>query len=153
MNLQAYRLWIKNYFHMKIWLMLRFDYHLICFHMEFSFFVHRSRAASWVSTALGAEGCQLHTAVLQSPLNGGKEWQSDLVSPVSYSGLAPSPLLAFVTLMHWLGNISGMLISGILTLMQDYNLLPVKEGFTAGALGEKLGSMISPQNNRGEWMN
>lgn len=41
----------------------------------------------------------------------------------------------------------------VLTSLQDYNLLPVVQGFSAGALGEMLGNMISPQNNKGKWMN
>lgn len=39
-----------------------------------------------------------------------KKFQSTLVSSVSYSAHAHYPLLAIVTLMHWLGNICGMLI-------------------------------------------
>lgn len=38
-------------------------------------------------------------------------------------------------------------------MLQDYNLLPHMQGFSAGALGEMLGSLISPKNNKGEWMN
>lgn len=64
-----------------------------------------------------------------------------------------SPPLAFVTLMHWLDNISGMVIPRFPPSLRDYILLPVVRGFSAAAQRGTSGSMISLQNNSGEWMN
>lgn len=52
--------------------------------------------------------CRLSPQFLQSPLRRARDWWSP--SGPLYSGLAPFARLAFVTLMHWSDNISGMVI-------------------------------------------
>lgn len=72
------------------------------FHISFWSYTHFSRCC-WI---LAFES----RTALATPRDARKKFQSTLVSCVGYSAHAHYPLLAFVTLMHWLGNICGMLI-------------------------------------------
>lgn len=84
----------------EIWLMSSFfPFQIVlvfvCFHSVFRF-----------ATDSAVEQCLLHTFLWGER----KKWQSTLVSSASYSALTAPFLRAFVTLMHWSANISGMLI-------------------------------------------
>lgn len=105
---QALKQWISELTDFKqniIFLRLTFNSHLFFF-STLAFWSYSLCASLLVFNffnAFEAEPCW-------PPPRRKEELQSTLVSSVTYSAHAPPPLLAFVTLMHWLGNICGMLI-------------------------------------------
>lgn len=96
---------------------------------------------------------RLFPRFLQSPLRRAQESNRLRGLSVTYSGFTPSPPLAFVTLMHWFDNICGMVIPRF----------PPRCRITSYSLSCRVsqlvhsevcrGSVISLQNNSGEWMN